>query len=110
MHPSCDFASLYLALLCNYYLITNRESRCLLLLFSCIYLVYSNFVCFLCQQETKERFDLSEKWEKEKKNLTEEHKKTMNKLKQEMESEKNKLQKELDQMVSFILSPVEQPS
>lgn len=60
-------------------------------------------VCFVCQQETKERFDLSEKWEKEKRNLTEEHRKNMNKLQQEMETEKNKLQKELDQMVCVTL-------
>ena len=66
----------------------------------------SFLVCFVCQQETKERFDLSEKWEKEKRNLTEEHRKNMNKLQQEMETEKKKLQKELDQMVSatFILN------
>lgn len=57
----------------------------------------------MCQQETKERFDLGEKWEKEKRNLAEEHKKNMNKLQQEMEAEKNNLQKELDQMVCFTL-------
>ena len=51
------------------------------------------------QQETKERFDLSEKWEKEKKNLTEGHKKEMARLQQDMEDEKDKLQKERDQMV-----------
>ena len=60
-------------------------------------------VCFICQQETKERFDLSEKWEKEKRNLTDEHRKKMNKLQQEMEAETNKLQKELDQMVCVTL-------
>lgn len=60
-------------------------------------------VYLLCQQETKERFDLSEKWEKEKRNLTEEHRKNMNKLQQEMETERNKLEKELDQMVCITL-------
>ena len=51
-------------------------------------------------QETKERFDLSEKWEKEKRNLSEEHKKAMNKLQQDMEAERERLQKEHDEMVS----------
>ena len=61
------------------------------------------FPLVFCEQETKERFDLSEKWEKEKRNLTDEHKKNMNKLRQEMETEKNKLQREVDQMVCFLL-------
>ena len=55
----------------------------------------------MCEQETKERFDLSEKWEKEKRNLTEEHEKNVNKLRQEMETKKNQLQSELNQMVCF---------
>ena len=80
-----------------------------ILLLFCSYLAIGKFVvtffllCFVCQQETKERFDLSEKWEKEKRNLTDEHRKNMNKLQQDMETEKNKLQKDLDQMVCVTL-------
>ena len=67
--------------------------------------------CFVViQQETKERFDLSEKWEKEKKNLTEEHKKEMSKLQESMEDEKNRLQTEQDQMVCSINKLAIEPS
>ena len=64
-------------------------------------MVYFTRLLKLCEQETKERFDLSEKWEKEKRNLTEEHEKNVNKLRQEMETKKNQLQSELNQMVCF---------
>ena len=55
------------------------------------------------QQETKEKFDLSEKLEKEKKNLIEEHKRSVKKLKQEMEKEEMTLQTELNQLVCIAL-------
>lgn len=60
------------------------------------------FSSLITKQETKERFDLTEKWEKEKKNLTEEYKKMMSKLQEDLEDTKKNMQKERDLMVGIL--------
>ena len=60
------------------------------------------FSSLITKQETKERFDLTEKWEKEKKNLTEEHKKMISKLQEDLEDTKKNMQKERDLMVGIL--------
>lgn len=60
------------------------------------------FPSLITKQETKERFDLTEKWEKEKKNLTEEYKKMMSKLQEDLEDTEKNMQKERDLMVGIL--------
>ena len=60
------------------------------------------FSSLITKQETKERFDLTEKWEKEKKNLTEEYKKMMSKLQEDLEDTQKNMQKERDLMVGIL--------